>query len=760
MAGEVTQFKYRAFIAFGKADGPWADELQRVLEGARIAPKFVGRETPYGPAPEDLKPIFRYGDALPDGQGGLSDEAAAALADSLFLVVLCSPEGAKSEHVDEAVRRFKLSGRPERIIPVIIDGEPKHWERECFPVALRYRLTDEGPLSIEPEEPVAPLVIDARPEGDGKDRAILKLTAALAGLDLDAYLQAAELVQAAEATQAAEPVQAAEPPQAAEPSQAMKPPPAAKPTRKPRSRMCARLVAALVLMAVIAGALAWLRYELPRNPALLDGALETGTTVTMRMVEMAERLGLPRFLTLGLAESSESALGNVAEWGPDTPALRYRKAAMLLAFARQDEALGQGDVSRERMAEASALLAEIGPEDLGDPPLERDVAMAQLAVGGELLAHGEVDEALKTLRPSLATLERRAAANPGDAERQRDLSLAVNALGDALLATGALDEAFQRYREALTIREHLVVLDPKNDAWRRDLSVSHERIGDVLLATGELNDALKAYRTSLALRLAAVDPEASGGWQRQLAVAHNKIGDVLVARGALDEALNSYRAGLALQLAAANRDNAARRDLSVSYERIGDVLRMQRAWDEALAAYRTSLAIRERLAAADPGNTRWDRDLPVSHERIGDVLMGRGAIGDALGAYRTSLALRERLAEKDQGNVGLQRDIAVSHNKIGDALAAQGATEDALKSYRAGLAIRERLVALDPANAQLQWDLLVLQWRLASSGDDPAKRFGLIVSTMRDLAAKRQLSADQARWLSAAEQELARVRRH
>ncbi|MGZ8396702.1 MAG: hypothetical protein ACXW3X_09325, partial [Rhodoplanes sp.] len=117
-------------------------------------------------------------------------------------------------------------------------------------------------------------------------------------------------------------------------------------------------------------------------------------------------------------------------------------------------------------------------------------------------------------------------------------------------------------------------------------------------------------------------------------------------------------------------------------------------------------------------------------------------------------------AEKDQRNVGLQRDIAVSHNKIGDALAAQGATDDALKSYRAGLAIRERLVAQDPANAQLQWDLLVLQWRLASSGDDPAKRFGMIVSTMRDLAAKRQLSVDQARWLSAAEQELARVRRH
>ncbi|HEX5846138.1 MAG TPA: tetratricopeptide repeat protein [Rhodoplanes sp.] len=895
-----SEFNYRAFLVFALADAAWADEFQRALESARIARQLVGKETPYGSAPADLKPIFRFGDA-PEGQGGLTDEAASALADSLFLVVLCSPDAAGSESVDEAVRRFKLAGKRERIIPVIIDGEPGNEARECFPVALRFRLSPDGPLSIEPEATVAPLVIDARPEAGGKDRAVLTLTAALAGLDIDTFLTA-ELVHAVEQVQAvqqaqavepepepvhavepgavepihalesvpavepvvvepepvhavepvheAEPVQTAEPvavepiPLAAqvqpaepvhahqapepvvepvqsgepahaaepvhipppfpiaepvrippaspiaepahaaepahvaepvrppdllrpaepgrppEPPRAAKPPPPAKPARKPRSRMRTGLVAALLLIAVFAGGLAWLRYELPRNPALLDAVLETGTTMTTHMVESAERLGAPRSVSRGLAEVNESALRNIAEWAPNTPELRHRKAAMLLAFARQDEALGKGGGSRDAIAHASVLLAGIGPEDIGNPTLERNVAMAQLAAAGDFLAHGSVDEALKSLRPSLATLERRAAANPADTERQRDLSLAVNAMGDALLAKGALDEAFQRYREALTLRERLVVLDPRNDTWRRDLSVSHERIGDILLARAELNDALKAYRTSLALRLAAVDPDVAGGWQRQLAVAHNKIGDVLVARGALDEALNSYRAGLALQLAAAYRDDAGRRDLSVSYERMGDVLRTQRAWDEALAAYRTSLGIRERLAAADPGNARWERDLPVSHERIGDVLMGRGAIDDALAAYRTSLSLRERLAEKDQRNVGLQRDIAVSHNKIGDALAAQGASEEALKSYRAGLAIRERLVAQDPANAQLQWDLLVLQWRLASSGDDPAKRFGMIVSTMRDLAAKRQLSVDQARWLSAAEQELARVRRH
>ncbi len=603
-------FNYRAFIAFAPADAAWAGEFQRALESARIAPQLVGKETPYGPAPADLTPIFRFGDALPDGQGGLTDEAASALADSLFLVVLCSPDAARSEYVDEAVRRFKLAGQRERIIPVIIDGEPGDEARECFPVALRFRLSEGGPLSIEPEETVAPLVIDARPEAGGQDRAVITLTAALAGLDLETYLTA-ELVQAVEQVHAlepepvhavepaavepvaaehvhaaesdaaepvhavepvhsaeaahaaelvaaeavhsgepvqpvepvhsAEPVHLAEPVQPAEPvappapepvtavepvqsaksaqpaapvrpperlvpaapvrppepARAAKPPPAAKAARKPRSRIGAGLAAALLLVAVLGGALAWLRYELPRNPALLDGVLATGTTMTTHMVEGAERLGVPRSVSRGLAEVNELALRNVAEWAPNTPELRHRKAAMLLAFAQRDEALGKGGGARESIAEASALLAGIGPEDIGNPTLERNVAMAQLAAAGDLLAHGSVDEALKSLRPSLATLDRRAAANPADAERQRDLSLAVNAMGDALLARGALDEAFQRYREALTLRERLVVLDARNDTWRRDLSVSHERIGDVLLARAELNDALKAYRTSL-----------------------------------------------------------------------------------------------------------------------------------------------------------------------------------------------------------------------------------------------------------------------
>jgi len=826
VAEETGQFKHRVFLVFSKADVPVAYAIQRALQDIQVPAELIGKDTPRGPVPANLEAIYRYGDDLADMEvEALTEPAIAALAQSAFLVVLCSPDAAKSDHVNEAIRRFKLMGRRDHIIPMIVAGEPKNTDNECFPATLRYKLIDEGRLSIEPEDPVAPLVIDARPDGEGQERATRKLAAALLGID-EADLPAppvppepvavapvavAPVPVAAEpvavAPVAAEPV-AAEPiaaePVAAEPdpmesvaaAEPVEPAAAATepvvpvepvataktaepvdesvkdeptkpaeiatsdepPRKRRRSRLGMGIAAVLLLIAVLAGAFMWGRRELETNPPLLDQTLATGTNAATRMLAFADRFGLPRSALQGLADSSEWTLRELAQLGPDTPMRRYREAAMYLALARQDEAIGRPDVAGQRTDKAKALLATVKPQELDQAEQARDVALAQLAVGNALVARGANEEALAVLRPSLAVMERRKDAAADDPERQRDLSLAAVAVGDALLAKSMPDAAMQQYREALTLRQQLVTREPKDEAARRDLSLAYERIGDVRAAKGETADALEDYRKSLALRLAAVDPGTSGDWQRQLSVTFNKIGDMLVARNVLDEALNNYRAGLALQLAVPISDSAARRDLSISYERIGDLLRLERNWDDALAAYRKSLAIRENLAAADPANPRWARDLSVSYERIGDALLARGETDDAIAAYRTSLSLRERLAHTEHANAVSERDVAVAYNKLGDALVAKGKTGDAVKNYRAGLAIRERLAAAAPGDAQLQWDLLVLQWRLASTGDEPVKRFGEIVAMLRDLAAKRKLSVEQARWLPAAEQELARAK--
>jgi tetratricopeptide (TPR) repeat protein len=122
--------------------------------------------------------------------------------------------------------------------------------------------------------------------------------------------------------------------------------------------------------------------------------------------------------------------------------------------------------------------------------------------------------------------------------------------------------------------------------------------------------------------------------------------------------------------------------LSVSHLKLGDVLSAQGDLGGALAAYREALAIAQRLAAADPSNTEWQRDLSVSHNKLGDVLSAQGDLGGALAAYREALAIRQRLAAADPSNSGWQLDLSVSHIKLGDVLSAQGDLGGALEWWR------------------------------------------------------------------------------
>ena len=112
---------YRAFLSYSHRDTRWAKRLHRALEGFRIDKDLVGRETPAGPIPDTLRPIFRDREDFTAGES-LTGQSIAALEASQFLVVICSPAAANSRYVNEEVRRFKAMGRAHLVIPVIVDG--------------------------------------------------------------------------------------------------------------------------------------------------------------------------------------------------------------------------------------------------------------------------------------------------------------------------------------------------------------------------------------------------------------------------------------------------------------------------------------------------------------------------------------------------------------------------------------------------------------------------------------------------------------
>ena len=75
-----------------------------------------------------------------------------------------------------------------------------------------------------------------------------------------------------------------------------------------------------------------------------------------------------------------------------------------------------------------------------------------------------------------------------------------------------------------------------------------------------------------------------------------------------------------------------------------------------------------KLAAADPGNSQWQRDLSVSWEKLGDVRQGQGDLNGALEAYSRSNDIIAKLAAADPGNSQWQRDLIVSHWRLADLL--------------------------------------------------------------------------------------------
>ena len=185
-AGVAAAPRYRAFISYSHSDERWARWLHRALEGYRVPRRLRGRHGEFGPLPERLTPIFRDREDLASA-GELGPRIQAALQESAALIVICSPEAARSRWVNEEILSFKRAGRGDRIYCLIVDGAPHSGdERECFPSALRFALGADGTPGTEAVEPLA---ADLRPGKDGKTLARLKLLSGLLGVDLDQLRQ-------------------------------------------------------------------------------------------------------------------------------------------------------------------------------------------------------------------------------------------------------------------------------------------------------------------------------------------------------------------------------------------------------------------------------------------------------------------------------------------------------------------------------------------------------------------------------------------
>ena len=175
--------RYAAFISYNQRDRAQARWLHRSLETYRFPAKLVGRVTKFGVLANRLPPIFQDREEL-SASADLAESVHRALADSASLIVICSPNGARSTWVNEEIREFTRLGRRGEIQCLVIAGEPR-------PLANPQDPADDGcfPPALYENGGQEPLAADIRPGMDGKGLARLKLISGITGVGFDELRQ-------------------------------------------------------------------------------------------------------------------------------------------------------------------------------------------------------------------------------------------------------------------------------------------------------------------------------------------------------------------------------------------------------------------------------------------------------------------------------------------------------------------------------------------------------------------------------------------
>lgn len=173
------EFKYFAFISYNSKDTEWGKRVQKKLESYKMPSMLCSergwRRRPINPvffAPTDIQP------------GGLSEELQERLKASRNLIVICSPNSARSEWVGKEIEFFHNLGRTKQIHFFIVDGIPHSGNpvTECFnPVVDRLGLPEILGANIHEQIYRWPWL--------NKERAYVQLVSKLLGVEFDAIWQ-------------------------------------------------------------------------------------------------------------------------------------------------------------------------------------------------------------------------------------------------------------------------------------------------------------------------------------------------------------------------------------------------------------------------------------------------------------------------------------------------------------------------------------------------------------------------------------------
>ena len=651
--------RYRAFLSYSHKDSSFARWLHRELERWRVDTDVVGRTTPVGEVPRSLRPIFRDRD---DFAGGASLKAAteAALRESDFLVVICSPNAADSAYVDAEVRLFKQMGRADRIIPIILAGAPGVDGAECFPPSVKYELDEDGNPTDAPAEPIA---ADARDEGDGRHRAAAKVAAGLLGLTFDEVAKRAEKAQ------------------------------------RRRSRIIAGVAGAMACLAVAAGYLAWLANDRRIEAEANYAAAKTAAGQLFQSVarDFSETGGVPLEIHRKILARADEIFAQLSQRAPDDLELVGEQARTLGVFANAFRDNQDWRGMQETARRSEALIERLIREDdqaknwlayRAAIRMTRLIAYHQLGESGSEAAQ----DLRQKSRADFALLRETAHENPEAAA-----SVVASIIQDALLTKeddGAAAAA-RRMGEAATFAidsGHPLVKDGRPAAMSDFALVALAGQADYYEEAGAQELAIKALERRIGVMADMLDELADPIPTRNLMADDfltierlaRDAGDVIAAeRAARQGQFAGY--GLVKWRGAALDELRKQADLSLAN---GEELRRLEHWDIARTWYHGCAGMYERvledLTATETDGYQMLRCMEKAERTFPDDLDRRM---DALTASRFET---ERLAARYPN---LETFSALTDGRLAEILLERGDHAAAASAFGAA---GDRLKALLP----------------------------------------------------------------
>lgn len=481
---------FRAFVSYSHTDSAFAAWLQRKLEAYRLPRRLADKVEPLpGQAQGRIGPVFRDRADL-SAASDLSAAVREGIAASSALVVVASPDAARSQWVTREIELFRELHPEAPILVALIRGE----SAEAVPEALR-------------TGGAQPLAADFRKQGDGKRLAFLKIVAGLSGLPLDTLVQ--------------------------------------RDAQRQMRRVMGVTLGAGVLMVIMALLLVMAlraREQAERRRVGAEGVVEAMLTDVRKEARRTGRLKL-RAAINRLALGYYNQQGDLADL-PDESV--ERRARVLHALGDDDATLGNYQAAQAKFEEAHKATARI----LGRRPVDADAifahAQSEFWLGSVAFYNDDRNRALKhwkayfDLAQSLSSIEPRTPRSLLELGYAHGNLCEVNVRDERNVPAG-----MEHCRKALELERAALALKPGDEEILRALANRMGWLADTLMTRKRYAEARAHREAEAAIMASLLEANAEDVELRNRAIwPQIGLAKIDVAQGQLVQGLARYHSCL------------------------------------------------------------------------------------------------------------------------------------------------------------------------------------------------------------------------